>query len=216
MKKIEGSAVIENLNWRYATKRFDASKKISAADWATLEQALVLAPSSFGLQPWKFFVVDKPEIRAKLQAESWGQSQIVDASQLVVLAYKKDLGSSDVERYVDHIAKVRGIGKEALAEYKQMMLGFVGNAGKGLDVNAWCARQVYIALGTLLTTAAMLQIDACPMEGFAPDKYNEMLGLTKLGYSAVVLCTLGYRHAEDGYAKLAKVRYDLSDVVTHI
>ncbi len=216
MSKVEGASIIQNLQWRYATKRFDPKRKISPADWATLEQALVLSPSSYGLQPWKFFVVDDAKKRTTLQADSWGQSQIVDASHLVVFAIKRNLARADVERYIARIAAVRKIGTESLKDFQNMMLGMIENPAPGFDVNAWAARQVYIALGTLLTTAAMLGIDACPMEGFVPAKYDEILGLGAQGYGATVLCTLGYRSADDSYASLPKVRFDRTEMVQHI
>ena len=216
MNKVDGAGILHNLQWRYATKKFDSKRKISPADWEILEQALVLSPSSFGLQPWKFFVVDDPKKRASLQADSWGQSQIVDASHLVVFAIKKNLGRADVERHIGRIAAVRSVPKDGLKDYQNMMVGFLENPAPGFEVNAWAARQVYIALGNLLTTAALMGIDACPMEGFLSPKYDEVLGLSSQGYAATVLCTLGYRAADDSYAGLAKVRYDRSEVIQHI
>jgi len=214
MHTVNNESLIHQLNWRYATKKFDPSRKIAPADWKTLEEALVLAPSSFGLQPFKFVVVTNPAIRTKLREAAYGQAQITDASHLVVFAFNKALGAADVERYVAHISHVRGVPATALEGYKNVMLGSVNQPRE--KVETWASRQVYIALGTFLTSAALLGIDACPMEGFDPGKFNEILGLEALGYSAVVLATAGYRAEDDAYAKLAKVRFAHEHLVVHV
>jgi len=206
-------SAIQQLQWRYAVKKFDDTKKIPDDVWHALEQSLVLAPSSFGLQPWKFFVVQNPELRSQLLEHSWKQAQVVDASHLVVLAIKKDLNTEDVDRYINRQAEVYGTPVEAFQGYANVIKGFVGNSP---DLDAWSARQVYIALGQYMTTAAMLGVDTCPIEGFVPPKYDEVLGLTALGYSAVVVCPAGYRSAEDKYAEKPKVRYATEDVVTYL
>lgn len=207
--------LLKSLGWRYATKKFDPSKKIPAEKWAALEQALVLAPSSYGLQPWKFFVIENAELRKKLQGVSWGQAQIVDADKLVVFAVKKDFGPADVERFVARIAEVRKAPGGSLDGYKQMMLGSV--SGKSQDqVQAWSARQVYIALGTFLTSAAALGVDACPMEGIDAAKYDELLGLPAKGYHALFVAAAGHRAADDAYATQPKVRFDAKEIVEHV
>lgn len=210
---ISQEQLLQQLQWRYATKQFDASKKIPPELWQTLEQTLVLAPSSFGLQPWKFFVVNNPDLRQQLLEHSWGQKQVVDASHLVVLAIKKDPQAADVDRYVQCMAEVRQVPVDSLQGLSNTIKGFLNGP---LDLNAWAARQVYIALGEFMTSAALLGIDTCPMEGFIPEKYNEILGLAAQGYSAVVLCPAGYRATEDKYATLPKVRYAKADVVQYI
>ena len=206
-------AAIHQLQWRYAVKKFDSSKIIPDATWTALEQSLVLAPSSFGLQPWKFFVVKNPEVRSQLLEHSWKQAQVVDASHLVVLAIKKDMNDTDVDRYIACQAEAHGTTVDALAGYTGMIKGFMG---RNASVNDWSARQVYIALGQYMTTAAMMGIDTCPIEGFVAPKYDEILGLTELGYASVVLCPAGYRSAEDKYATMPKVRFATDDVVAHI
>jgi nitroreductase len=213
---LAADALVERLRWRYAVKKFDAAKKIPAEIWKALEEVLVLAPSSFGLQPWKFFVVTDPAVREKLKPASWNQTQITDASHLVVFAIKKDLSVADVEHFAQRIVEVRGVPEKSLEMYKKIMADFVGRAGKGLDINAWAADQVYIALGTFMTAAAVLGIDTCPMEGFEPAKYDEILGLPALGFHATVLATAGYRAADDVFAKLPKVRYKKEEVIGHI
>jgi nitroreductase len=208
-------ALLESLQARYAVKKFDAAGKIPAAVWAALEEALVLSPSSYGLQPWKFFVVDDPALRQALKAASWGQSQIVDADKLVVFAARKPFGPEDVERFVARIAEVRGASPESLAGYKDMMLGSVARRSPA-EVDAWVARQVYIALGTFLTSAAVLGVDACPMEGIEPERYDELLGLKAKGYTALFVATAGYRASDDAYGKAAKVRFPSSQVVERL
>jgi len=209
-------SVLQQLNWRYATKKFDPTKKISADLWHALEQSLVLAPSSFGLQPWKFFIVENPDIRQQLVAHSWGQAQVVEASHLVVLAIKKDIDGADVDRFVGRMAEVQNIPVANLKGYGDTVKNFLENPPFPLEVNAWSTRQVYIALGQFMTCAAMLGVDACPIEGFIPNKYDEILGLTAQGYGAVVVCAAGYRAEDDKYASKPKVRYPTDAVVQYI
>src|SRR5215469_1970647 len=161
MKAIDPNQLIGQLNWRYATKQFDPQRKISAEHWATLEDALILTPSSFGLQPWKFVVVTDPSVRERLVAASYGQRQVADASHLVVLAIKKNLSEQDIDDHLGRIAEVRGIPRESLGRFRETM---VGSLIKGLDEsgrNDWATKQVFIALGNFLTSAALLGIDAC-------------------------------------------------------
>ncbi len=209
-------AVLQQLKWRYATKKFDPSKKISDDVWKVLEQSMVLAPSSFGLQPWKFFVVRNPEIRQALLPHSWGQTQVVDASHLVVFAIKKDVDDADVDRFMARTSEVQGVPIENLEKFAQVIKGFLKKPPYPLDINEWSTRQVYIALTQFMTAAAMLAVDTCPMEGFVPDKYNEVLGLPAQGYSAVVVCPAGYRAEDDKQAQRPKVRYETEDVVDYI
>ncbi|BDA74484.1 nitroreductase [Rivularia sp. IAM M-261] len=208
--------VLEQLKWRYATKKFDADKKIPTDVWKVLEQSMVLAPSSFGLQPWKFFVINNPEIRAFLLPHSWGQAQVVDASHLVVFAIKKDIDAAYVDRYVARMAEVQQVPVENLAKFAGVVKGFMEKPPYPLDLNEWSTRQVYIALGQFMTTAAVLGIDTCPMEGFVPSKYDEVLGLPEQGYAAVVVCPAGYRSAEDKSAERPKIRFETQDVVQYI
>lgn len=203
------------LNWRYATKQFDAQKKISATTWSTLEQTLVLSPSSYGLQPWKFLVIDDPGLRNQLKAVSWNQPQVVDASHFVVFAARTSVSVADVERFIAVTAQTRGIPASALDAYKGMMLGDVVNGPRSKWAKEWATRQCYIALGNLMTSAALLGIDTCPMEGFDPAAYDRILGLTEQGLAAAVALPLGYRATGDKYATMAKIRYPLNEMVQH-
>lgn len=208
--------LLQQLHWRYATKKFDATKKIADDLWQTLVESLVLAPSSFGLQPWKFFVVTNPETRQQLVEHTWGQTQVVDASHLVVLAFKQNLSTADVDRYMKNISDVRQVPVENLQGFAKVINGFLDKPPYPLDIDEWSKRQVYIALGQFMTSAALLGIDTCPIEGFNPAKYDEVLGLTELGYASVVLCPAGYRADDDKNAAMPKVRYPIPEVVQYI
>ena len=214
MKPVNNETIVRQLNWRYATKRFDPDRNIAAPDWRTLEQALVLSPSSYGLQPWKFFVIRDPAVRARLGPAAWNQSQITDASHLVAFAVRRDFGAQDVDRYIARIAEVRKLPAESLAAYREMMLQSVSRPRE--EVQAWASRQIYIALGTFLSAAAMLGIDACPMEGFDAQQFDQILGLGEQGYHALVLATAGYRASDDAYAKLPKVRFAPDEIIANV
>lgn len=214
-KLVENQVLLEGLNWRYATKAYDPAKRVSEADWATIEAAISLAPSSFGIQPYKFLVITDPEVREKLKAAAYGQTPITDASHLVAFAYKKTLTDGDIDHFVERIAEVRGVGTDTLADYGNVMKGSAKRAVDGGYVETWNSRQAYIPLGFLLETAALLGIDATPMEGFDAAKFNEILGLTD--YSVVVLAAVGYRDAEnDWLAPLPKVRKPDEEIIVRI
>jgi nitroreductase len=216
MNTINSKQLLGQLNWRYATKQFDPNRKIGDQDWATIEQALLLTPSSGGLQPWKFIVVTEPAVRAKLLPVSYGQAQITDASHLVVFAAKKNFSAADVDAYIRHTAATRGVPVESLAGYRDIL---VGGIVKGMDESArdaWARNQAYIALGNLLTSAALLGIDACPMEGFDRAQYDEILGLKAQGLASAVIATVGYRASTDKYANAPKVRFSKEQVFAHV
>ncbi len=205
--------LLSQLNWRYAVKKFDANRKIPQNIWQTLEQALILTPSSFGLQPWKFVIVNTPALREKLRGFSWNQSQITDASHLVIFAVKTDVDAIDIEHLINRIAQVRKIPESSLEGYKQIMLGFVKNQNEDFDINFWASRQVYIALGNFLTSAALLGVDTCPMEGLDSEAYDQTLNLKEEGFHTLCVAAVGYRADDDDYARLSKVRFAQSDVI---
>ncbi len=213
--KISNEEIVDRLNWRYAVKTFDAGKKVSDTDWETLENALVLAPSSYGLQPYKFIVITDQAMKEQMVTAAYGQKQPADCSHLVVVTYKKVLTDEDVEHFVERIVEVRRVERESLAEYEQMMKNSAKKAVNEGYIEAWNSRQAYLALGFLLETAAMIGVDACPMEGFSVEKVNEILNLKD--YSAVTLCAVGYRDAEnDWLAGLPKVRFSKSELIKNI
>jgi len=210
-----GSALIQQLKWRYATKQFDATRQIDPATWSAMEEALVLSPSSYGLQPWKFLVVTDPALKTKLRAVSWNQAQVEDCSHHVVFLVKKDLGLPEIEHFVDRIAEVRGVSRESLAGYRGYMVSDLAEGPRAKTINEWAARQVYIALGNFMTAAAVLGVDTCPMEGLVPAKYDEILGLEGSGWATLCACPAGYRAAEDKYADAPKVRFPREELIEH-
>jgi nitroreductase len=213
---VSTKTVTEALRWRYATKKFDAARKIPDDTWAALEEALVLSPSSFGLQPWKFVVVTDPATRERLSGASHGQRQPIDCSHFVVFAVRKDYSLADLDRYWARAAEVRGVAKESLRGYADIIAGALEHARKGGTLDAWMSRQVYIALGQFMASAALLGVDVCPMEGIVPAKFDEILGLSALGYSALCAGAAGFRAADDRYAGSPKVRFKAEDVILHV
>ena len=203
------------LRWRYATKRFDPARIIAATTWHSLEESLVLTPSSFGLQPWKFLVINNPAVRADLLKESWHQPQVTEASHYVVLTARTDLDSTDIDGWMKCMTEIQGSSLEAVAPLRGMIEGF--SQGMSHEArHAWNIRQTYIALGQLMASAAVLGIDACPMEGISTAGYDQVLGLEGSGYAAVVACALGYRAADDKYAAIPKARFERSKVIAHL
>ena len=213
---IDSQQLLDRLTWRYATKQFDPNRKISPQDWAVLEDALLLTPSSGGLQPWKFIVVTDPSVRAKLLPASYGQAQITNASHLVVFAAKKNFSEADVDAFINYTASARGVPIESLAQYRGMLVGGIVQALDEPARDAWARNQAYIALGNLLTSAALLGIDACPMEGFDRAQYDEILGLHAKGLASAVIATVGYRALTDTYANAPKVRFPKEQVFARI
>ena len=209
--------IIQALNRRYATKQFDSNKKISQQDLATLLESLRLAPSSFGMQPWKFIHVKNPETRTKLQEASYGQGQVTQASDLIIIASKVHVQEKDIDEYIEDIMKTRTSPertedeKKGLETFKQRIRGSITNKTEE-ELKRWSQKQAYIAMGVLLTTCALLEIDACPMEGFEPAKYNEILGLDP-ELTATLVIPVGYRNSEDKYATLPKVRFPLEQLL---
>lgn len=215
-KPVSNETLLQQLQWRYAVKKFDPARKISAEDWHALEQALVLTPSSFGLQPWRFVVITDQATKDKLVPLSWGQRQVAESSHVVVFAARQPLTESDVDRHVARTAEVRGVPVDSLAGFKKMLMKSLVPPPADFDIHHWAGLQAYIALGNFMTSAAMLGIDTCPMEGIVPEKYDELLGLPAEGYATVVVCVAGYRAADDKYAVAPKVRFATDDVVHRI
>lgn len=199
------SNFIKNANWRYATKKFDATKKVSDVDFQILKDAIRLSASSYGLQPYQVILVENPELRAQLQPAAWGQAQLVDASHVLVFANITNIGDAEIDAYLKNMAETRGLPIDALQGYGDFMKSKIST----LPVeqrNVWTSKQTYLALGNLLNAAAELNIDVTPMEGFEPEKVNEILGLNEKGLNASLIATIGYRHADDATQSYAKVR----------
>ena len=215
-RPVSHDTLLAQLNWRYATKTFDPAKKIATDDWAALEQALILTPSSYGLQPYKFIVITDAAVKEKLVPASWNQRQPADCSHYVVFGVRTANTVADVDEYMERIAQVRGGTADALGGFKKVLVADVVDGDRGKIVTEWAARQAYIALGNFMTVAALADIDTCPMEGFVPAQYDDILGLREKGLTAAVACAAGYRSASDKYAALPKVRFAASKLVVHI
>jgi nitroreductase len=215
METLSTNTLLACLHWRYATKKFDPAKKIHASIWSALEQALILSPSSYGLQPYLFLVVNDPELRKRLRAVSWDQPQVTDASHFVVFARKLTMTEADVGRFVDLIAGIRSTVRSSLQGYHDMMVGDLVTGPRSAWIKEWTARQTYLALGNLLTCAALLGVDACPMEGIDPAGYDEILGLAAKGFGTTNVCAFGYRAADDKYADAKKVRFPNDELIEH-
>ncbi len=203
-------------NWRYATKKFDPSRKIDETTWKAIESSLILTPSSYGLQPWKFVIVQNPSLRQELLGHSWKQNQVVDCSHLVVFLAKEKMDEDHIDSYIQSIVNLRGVNAESLEGYKKMMVGDLVKGGRSKVIEEWATNQVYIALGNLMTTCALLSVDACPMEGIVPSKYDEVLKLSGSGFKTKVVCPIGYRSSDDTYQNLKKVRFDQSRLVQYL
>ncbi|TAG33506.1 MAG: NAD(P)H-dependent oxidoreductase [Verrucomicrobia bacterium] len=216
MTPIPPAQLTAALNWRYATKSFDPARKIPDDLWSALEHALVSAPSSFGLQPWKFIAVTDPAVKAKLLPLSWNQPQVVDSSHHVVFALRKGVDEAWVDKFFARQIEVRGDKPEALAGYRGMMSGFVKNITAAGQVDVWATKQVYIALGQFMAAAALLGVDTCPMEGINPAGYDEVLGLAGTEFATVVSCSAGYRLPSDRYGHATKVRFPAAEVVRKV
>ena len=209
------TTIIDALNWRYATKKFDPTKKVSDSDMEEILEAGRLAPSSYGLQPWTFVVVTDPAVRAELRKEAWDQTQITDASALIVLCAKTSLSTEYVGEFIHQIATARGQEVAELNGYKDMVSASIDRQNPQ-ELISWNQKQTYIALGFLIETASLKQIDTCPMEGFSAEGFDRVLGLKEKGLTATVLCAVGYRAADDPYAKNAKARFSKERVVMRV
>lgn len=213
MSPITTEQLLGNLQWRYATKSFDVARDIPEATWDGLEESLVLTPSSFGLQPWRFLVLKDRSRREPLVRHAWGQRQVADSSHLVVFCIRVNLGAAEIDAYLERIREVRGTPLEKLEGFRRTMVGALVEGGVRPVINEWATRQVYIALGNFMTSAALVGVDTCPLEGFEPAKFDEVLDLSRSGLGSVVCCAAGYRLPDDRHATLPKVRFRRTDVI---
>lgn len=204
--------LLDALRFRYATKAFDATRSIPADAWDALLDSLVLAPSSFGLQPWRFLIINDPTLRAQLREASWNQAQVTDAAKLVVFTARTDLSPDDTARWLARLAEVQGQDPAELAGLGRVIDGFAGSMPPARR-QAWNARQTYLALGQFMTSAAVLGIDTCPLEGIDPARYDQILGLEGSGYATCVGCAVGYRSGSDHHAARPKARFPREEVI---
>lgn len=215
MQKLSNAHLLESLEWRYATKKFDRSKKIDKSTWEALERALILTPSSFGVMPYKFIIIENQELKDQLVPASFGQNQVADCSHHVVFVAKEKMDSEHINKYVQQIADVRGQQVSEIDGYKKVMSDFLVERMTSDQSFKWATNQTYIALGNFMTAAAVLGVDACPLEGINPAKYDEILGLTNTGWKTVCACPVGFRADDDKYSKAKKVRFDAKDLIIH-
>ena len=202
---------LENLKWRYATKKFDSSKKISSEDLDTLKEAIQLSVSAYGLQLYKVIIVENTALSEKLKSVSWGQDQITAASHLVIFCNYTNVTDKHVDDFLNMTAKSQDIDVKNLSGYGDFMKGKINEMTTSESFN-WTSRHTYLALGNLLNACAELKIDSCPMEGFESEKYNALLGLSKQGLNAAVIATIGYRSNEDRTQNRPKVRKSITEL----
>jgi len=207
----------EILEWRYATKTFNTDKKVPEEDIESLLQEVNLSATSYGLQPFEFVVVGNQKIKEALVEHSYGQKQIAESSHLIVLAVRTDIDASYITEYAELIEKTRGLPKGSVDEFKDVMLSGFENMSQQ-DKIVWAQKQAYIILGTLMISTAARKIDGCPMEGFNPKAYDEVLGLTEKNLHATLVFPIGYRLSsdKDKSQDYAKVRKSLKDIVVRI
>lgn len=206
---------IENQNWRYATKEFNTGRKVSSENLTLLKQAIQLSVSSYGLQPYEVLIIEVSAVRNKLKSASWNQSQITEASHLFVFCNYTELKPTHVDEFIRNTAEIR---KQELSEVKGYG-DFIKSTFAKKTVEGhfqWARNQTYLALANLLAACAELRIDACPMEGFEPEKYNQILGLRRKGLNASLVAAVGYRSDLDATQHQAKVRKAESDLFVHI
>lgn len=207
--------IIESLEWRYATKKFNETKYLTNNQLDILKNAFNLTATSYGLQPVKLVVVKNKEIQQQLVAHSWSQQQVAQASHVLVICIQENLSSEDIENYFKLVKEIRNTPDEILNPFKDFLKSSISTKSE-IEIFEWMKNQAYIALGNLLNVAAAERIDTCPMEGFSPEKYDEVLDLKKHNLKSTLVLPVGFR-AEDDYMKdLKKVRKNLKDVVIEI
>lgn len=206
------SKIIESLNWRYATKKYDKTKKLTEEQISLILNSANLAPTSYGLQPFRIFNIKDLELREKLKSASYGQTQVTDASHFLVFAVPKKLDASYVQRYMECIKEVRGVDDESLKGFSDMINNFISSRND--EQNAiWSMKQAYLALGFILETSALENIDATPMEGFDPNQFDQILGFEDLNMKSVVAVALGFRSQDDEFINYKKVRLPIDTLV---
>ncbi len=206
---------IDNLNWRYATKKFDESKRLSKEKIEVLKQAFNLTPTSYGLQTMKMVIISDSATKNKLVDLCYGQEQVKGASHVLAICIQTSVNEKDVDDYFDNIIDIRNTPEVVLSKYRTELKDFI-NSKSEEGIESWCVKQAYIVLGNLITVCAVEGIDACPMEGFLPDKVDDLLELEKYNLKSVLLLPVGYRAKDDMFADLKKVRKDLSETIVEL
>jgi len=204
--------IIDKLQWRYATKKFDNNLFINKEKLQTLKEAFNLTATSYGLQPIKLVIVKNKELQSYLVEHSMNQEQVEQASHVLVFCIEANIDKDYIETYFKRVRTIRNTPEEILNPFKNFLL----DDFKGMSqttIENWAINQAYLAMGNLLTVCAIEDIDACPMEGFNPKKYNELLQLEKKGLNSVLVMPIGYRAKDDMFADLKKVRKDVNESI---
>ncbi|WP_299012364.1 NAD(P)H-dependent oxidoreductase [uncultured Polaribacter sp.] len=204
--------IIESLQWRYAVKKFDSNKELSKNQIETLKEAFNLTATSYGLQPLKLLVVKNKEIQEKLLEHSWNQKQIVQASHVLVICTKDNYTTQEVEDYFNLTKKLRNTSDEIIKPFQTFLTEEIAKKTQE-ELFVWNKNQAYIALGNLMTVCATEKIDACPMEGFSPEKYDDILNLKEHNLKSVLVMPVGFRAADDYMKDLVKVRKNISETI---
>lgn len=205
--------LLKALRWRYATKTFERGHELPSPIMQGLIEAVRLAPSSVGLQPYKLIVIKDAGLRSELVAASWGQEKVAACSALFVFATLSLIDETTLDVHLDQLATERGIGREKLREVEIKSKAYV-IAGMAPEMRTiWARWQTYLALGQLLAAAAMMEVDACPMEGFDRAAYDTTLGFASRNLSTTVLAAVGYRSNSDPFAAIPKFRKPIASLV---
>lgn len=207
--------IIDKLKWRYATKKFDASKKLSEAKLSILKESFNLTATSYGLQPLKMLVISNAEIKEALVPITMNQFQVKDASHVIVLCIESEMDAVYIKKYFDLVEKIRRTSRDILIPFESYLIDEFSEKSKA-SIEDWMAKQAYLALGNLLTVCALENIDSCPIEGFDPEKYDEMLKLKEKGLRSVLVLAVGYRAEDDFFSSLEKVRRGIDNVIIEI
>lgn len=206
---------IENLQWRYAVKKFDNNRTLSNTQINTLKEAFNLTATSYGLQPVKLLIIHNKEIQQQLVEYSWEQQQVAQASHVLVICIDTDLTENDVEKYFERVQEIRNTPDEIINSFRDYLKNAIASKSTS-DLLTWAKNQAYITLGNLLTVCANERIDSCPMEGFLPEKYDEILNLKEKNLSSVLVLPVGYRAEDDFMKDQKKVRKNIEEIVLEI
>ena len=209
------SEILDKLKWRYACKKFDASKKLSEEKLTVLKQAFNLTATSYGLQPLKMLVISNQDLKDKLVPLTMNQKQVADCSQVLVLCTETQISTSYIKKYFDSVASLRKTPREVLQPFESFLTDEFSQKDPS-HINTWMAKQAYLALGNLLTVCALEDIDACPIEGFEPKEYDRFLNLTEKGLQSVLVLAVGYRADDDVFSNMAKVRRGTDKVILEL
>ncbi|MDB2494730.1 NAD(P)H-dependent oxidoreductase [Flavobacteriaceae bacterium] len=204
--------ILKKLEWRYATKKFDATKKVSSKKITILKEAFNLTATSYGLQPLKLVVISNPKIIKDLVPLSYNQGQVGNASHIFVICIETSIDAKFIKKYFDLVNKTRNTSRDILKSYEDYL---IDNFSKKTDeeITIWAAKQAYLTMGNLLTVCAVEEIDACPIEGFQPDQYDSYLNLSAKGLQSVLVMAVGHRSVDDAFSELKKVRRGVDEIV---